>query len=279
MSTNPSFSGFGLGLRPVHYADFLAAPQPVDFLEIISENFMIDGGRPLSVLDKLRQRYPVAMYGVSMSLGAADGLNPGYLKRLSALADRLEPLWISDHLCWTGTGGVNSHDLLPLPLTEEALRRVCDNIDQAQTALGRTLLVENPSSYVTFAEDSYSEWAFLAELSKRSGCDLLLDINNIFVSAHNHGFSARDYIAGIPADRVRQIHLAGHTIGDPLLIDTHDQPVPEGVWELFEALYPRLGPVAVMIERDDKIPPLPDLLDEVGRARRTAANAVMEMAS
>ncbi|ESQ91881.1 DUF692 domain-containing protein [Asticcacaulis benevestitus] len=268
------FSGFGLGLRTPHYADFLQARQPVDFVEIISENFMIEGGRPLWVLDQICQAYPVCMHGVSMSLGASDGLNPAYLSRLRALANRIEPLWVSDHLCWTGIGGTNSHDLLPLPLTGEALERVCRNIDQAQTALGRNLLIENPSTYVTFPEDSYTEWDFLSEVCKRSGCELLLDINNIYVSAHNHGFKASDYIDGIPAARVRQIHLAGHSTHEALLIDTHDQPVPDGVWDLLERLYPRLDQVAVMIERDDNIPPLADLLAEVAHARDIASRTV-----
>lgn len=273
MSGNTPFSGFGLGLRTVHYADFLNAPQPVDFVEIISENFMVAGGRPLWTLDQVRRDYPVCMHGVSMSLGAASGLNPDYLKRLAELADRVQPLWVSDHLCWTGTGGINSHDLLPLPLTHEALDRVSRHIDQAQTALGRTLLVENPSTYVTFAEDSYREWEFLSALCRRTGCELLLDLNNVVVSAHNHGFDAQDYIAGLPLERVRQIHLAGHTVGEQLLIDTHDQPVPDAVWELLAAVAPRLGPVAVMIERDDHIPPLPDLLAELDQARAVTRTA------
>ncbi|ESQ83688.1 hypothetical protein AEAC466_11825 [Asticcacaulis sp. AC466] len=271
----PAFSGFGLGLRTPHYSDFLSAPQPVDFVEIISENFMIAGGRPLWVLDQIRQSYPVCMHGVSMSLGASGGLNSEYLHRLRILIDRVEPLWVSDHLCWTGIGGTNSHDLLPLPLTEEALERVCRNIDQAQTALGRNLLIENPSSYVTFPEDSYTEWDFLSEVCKRSGCELLLDVNNIYVSAHNHGFKASDYIDGIPAARVRQIHLAGHSTNQSLLIDTHDQPVPDGVWSLFESLAPRLDTVAIMIERDDNIPPLAELLAEVDHARAIINRAVL----
>ncbi len=265
-----AFSGFGLGLRREHYADILASPPPVDFFEIISENFMVDGGRPLWVLDQVRRDYPIAMHGVSMSLGRAEGLDATYLGRLKALAERVEPLWLSDHLCWTGTGGINTHDLLPLPLTDEALDVVCANIGRAQDVLGRALLIENPSSYLTFAEDHYSEWGFLAELCRRTGCYLLLDINNVFVSAHNHGFSPQAYLDGLPSDRVRQIHLAGHQPGEPLLVDTHDRPVCDEVWDLYEGLIPRLGPVAVMIERDDDIPPLPVLLDELARARQVA---------
>jgi len=262
------FPGYGLGLRPPHYDAILRAPPKVDFFEIISENFMIDGGRPLHVLEQVRALYPILMHGVSLSLGSADGPNPDYVHRLKMLAERIEPLWISDHLCWTGTGGHNSHDLLPLPLTAAALEVVCHHVDQVQSALKRPLLLENPSTYVTFPEDSYSEWAFLSEVCRRTGCYLLLDLNNVYVSAHNHGFSARDYLNGLPLERVRQVHLAGHSKGDTLLIDTHDEPVPEGVWALYAEVAPRLRHAAVMIERDDDIPPLETLLDELDIARR-----------
>lgn len=272
------FSGFGLGLRPVHYQDFLSGDVPVDFIEVISENFMVEGGRPLHVLDQVRRRHPVILHGVSMSIGAANGLDPDYLAKLRRLADRVEPLWVSDHLCWTGTGGFNSHDLLPLPYTEEALATVCANIAQAQDALGRPMLIENPSSYVTFRSSEMSEWEFLAELSRRSGCFLLLDVNNIFVSASNHGFDAQAYLGGVPFDRVRQIHLAGHSQGRTMLIDTHDHPVPDPVWALYEEACRRAGPVATMIERDDDIPPLGDLLDELDIARRLSAAARGEAA-
>ena len=267
------FSGFGLGLRPVHYQDFLTRDVPVDFIEVISENFMVEGGRPLHVLDDVRRRHPVILHGVSMSIGSGDGLDRGYLAKLRRLADRVDPLWVSDHLCWTGTGGFNSHDLLPLPYTEEALGVVCANIAQAQDALGRPLLIENPSSYVTFRGSEMSEWAFMAELSRRSGCFLLLDVNNIFVSASNHGFDAIDYLDGIPFDRVRQIHLAGHSLGRTMLIDTHDHPVPDGVWALYDEACRRAGPVATMIERDDHIPPLDELLAELDFARQRSAAA------
>lgn len=268
------FSGFGLGLRPPHYEAILAAPQPVDFFEIISENFMIDGGRPLHVLDRVRADYPVAMHGVSMSLGSPDGPGPDYLRRLHALMTRVDPLWVSDHLCWTGVNGRNSHDLLPLPLNEEAMTTVCRHIDRVQTFLQRPLLIENPSTYVTFAEDTYTEWGFLTELCRRTGCYLLLDLNNVFVSAHNHGFSAQTYLNGLPLDRVRQVHLAGHSEGETLLIDTHDAPVPDGVWALWAEVAPRLSHAAVMIERDDEIPPLPELLSELDTARRLASPVV-----
>ena len=228
MTAIDPFAGFGLGLRRDHYQDFLGGDVPVDFVEIISENYMVDGGRPLATLDAVRAKLPVIMHGVSLSIGSAEGLDPDYLARLKNLAERAQPLWISDHLCWTRTSAHNSHDLLPLPYTAEALETVCDNIDRAQNYLGRAMLFENPSSYLTFPEDEMAEWEFLSEMTRRTGCYLLLDVNNIYVSAQNHGFSAEDFLAGVPADRVRQIHLAGHTPGhepDNILIDTHDREV------------------------------------------------------
>jgi hypothetical protein len=270
MQSPVPFQGFGLGLRPPHYQDFLAQDALVDFVEVISENFMIAGGRPLKILDAVRERVPVALHGVSMSVGSADGLRDDYLVRLKALADRVRPLWVSDHLCWTGVEGFNSHDLLPLPYTEEALEVVCTNILHAQDVLERPLVLENPSSYLVFADDEMSEWAFIAEVCRRTGCALLLDVNNIYVSATNHGFDPMAYIAGVPAERVRQIHLAGHSAGHGLLIDTHDQSVPDPVWTLYDAACQRVGPVATMIERDDNIPPLAVLLAELDIARSHA---------
>ncbi len=266
------FHGFGLGLRIPHFQNYLTEAVPVDFIEIISENFMGAGGRPIHVLDEVRDRWPVAMHGVSMSIGSADGIRSDYLVRLKALADRIQPLWVSDHLSWSRVGEVNSHDLLPLPFTEEALNTVCANIEHVQDALERPLVLENPSTYLTFADDQMTEWAFLAEMTKRTGCYLLLDVNNIYVSGTNNGFDPYDYLAGVPADRVRQIHLAGHSQGQGRLIDTHDEPVPDPVWDLFARIYPRLGPVATMIERDDNIPPLQDMLDELDVARRIAGD-------
>ncbi len=273
-----SLGGFGLGLRRDHYRDFLDGEVPVDFVEVISENFMVDGGRPLRILEQVRAKLPVILHGVSMSIGSAHGLDPDHLARLRALADRIDPLWVSDHLCWTRTSAHNSHDLLPMPLTRDALDLVCDNIDRAQTALGRALLFENPSSYLSFPQDDFAEWQFLAEMSRRTGCYLLLDVNNIYVSACNHGFDPVDYLAGIPAERVRQVHLAGYTPGE-IVIDTHDRPVCDAVWALFARAMPLLGPVAVMIERDDAIPPLPELLNELERARSIAATARLEAAA
>ena len=265
------FGGFGLGMRTPHYPTYLAGEAPVDFVEVISENFMGDGGRPLHTIDRIREIYPVAMHGVSMSVGSADGLNPEYLAKLKKLAQRVQPLWVSDHLCWTGIDGFNSHDLLPLPYTEEALEIAAKNIKYAQDFLERPMLIENPSSYLTFADDAMTEWEFLSELTARTGCYLLLDINNIYVSGTNHGFDPIVYLDAIPADRVRQIHLAGHSAGrDGLLIDTHDQPVPDPVWSLYAQVIDRFGNVAVMIERDDDIPPLEDLLAELEMARTIA---------
>jgi uncharacterized protein (UPF0276 family) len=263
----PTFDGYGLGLRREHYRDFLDTDVPVDFVEVISENFMVDGGQPLDILRRVRERHPVILHGVSMSIGSADGLRIDYLKRLRKLADAIQPLFVSDHLSWSRFAHFNSHDLLPLPYTEETLAVVCRNIDIAQEALGRAMLFENPSSYVSFAASTMTEWEFIAEMSRRTGCGLLLDVNNIYVSAQNHGWDAQAYLRGIPADRVRQIHLAGHTQGEDLLIDTHDQPVNDEVWSLYAAATAMFSPVATMIERDDAIPPLSELLGELAIAR------------
>lgn len=273
VSTLPRFGGFGLGLRIPHYADFLDVRQPVDFVEVISENFMVDGGRPLDVLARVRERHEVALHGVSMNIGTSDGVDRDYLRRLRALADSVQPLWVSDHLCWTGVDGFNSHDLLPLPYTREALDMVAENVAVTQDILGRPLVLENPSTYLAFGEAEMGEAAFLAELCARTGCYLLLDVNNIYVSATNHGFDPGDWLEHLPLDRVRQIHLAGHSVGRDMLVDTHDAPVPDPVWALYVRFIERLGEVAVMIERDDKIPPLPELLAEVAHARDLAASA------
>ena len=269
---------FGLGLRKPHYPDFLGSePVPVDFVEVISENFMVEGGRPRDVLRRVRERHPVALHGVSMSIGSADGVRADYLLRLRNLVDEVQPLFVSDHLSWSRIGEFNSHDLLPLPYTDEALDIVTANVQRAQEALGRTMLIENPSSYVSFA-GTMTEWEFLDALCASTGCELLLDVNNIFVSASNHGFDPCAYLAGIPATRVRQIHLAGHSKGKELLIDTHDRPVCNEVWELYEAALRMVGPVATMIERDDDIPPLATLLAELDRARGIAGHGARRAA-
>lgn len=268
----------GLGLRKPHYAQFLETQVPVDFVEVISENFMIPGGQPRHTLRRIRERHPVALHGVSLSVGSADGLDREYLRRLRALADEIQPLFVSDHLCWTRIEGFSSHDLLPLPYTKEALEVVCANVSRAQDMLGRTLLIENPSSYLTFAQSIMTEWEFLGELCTRTGCDLLLDVNNIFVSATNHGFDPLRYMAGVPVRHVRQMHLAGHSQGRECLIDTHDKPVPPQVWALYEAAVARFGAVPTMIERDDDIPSLAELLAELNIARGIAASTARRVA-
>lgn len=262
-----SFDGFGLGLRQPHYAAFIEGRVPVDFVEVISENFMVEGGRPRHVLRAVREHYPVALHGVSMSVGSTDGIDQGYLRRLRALADEIDPLFVSDHLCWTRVAGFNSHDLLPLPFSEDVLELVVETIAAVQDVLGRHILIENPSSYMSFAQSTMSEPEFLAALCKQSGCELLLDINNVFVSAQNNRFDPIEYLDSLPLQLVRQVHLAGHSQGEVLLIDTHDAPVCTQVWDLFAHVAPRLGPVAVMIERDDAIPELDALLRELDTAR------------
>ncbi|WP_336969368.1 DUF692 domain-containing protein [Sphingobium aromaticiconvertens] len=274
----PSLAGFGLGLRKPHYAAFLEHRVAVDFLEVISENFMVDGGRPRQILRDIRARYPVALHGVSMSIGSADGLDGAYLARLRTLVDEIEPLFVSDHLSWSRIEGFSSHDLLPLPYTNEALDIVCANIGHAQDALGRAILIENPSTYIDFAPADMTEWDFLDAMCRRTGCSLLLDVNNVFVSATNHGFDPIAYLDSLPYERVRQIHLAGHSQGEDMLIDTHDRRVPSSVWDLYAHVLPRLGPVATMIERDDDIPPLGDLLGELDTARQISVDAMSEAA-
>ena len=274
-------SGFGLGLRPQHFSDVLAAPPPagggdgagVDWFEVISENFMAVGGRPMANLMAVRERYPMAMHGVSLSIGGPDPLDRDYLLSLKDLADRIEPAVISDHLCWTGAHGINLHDLLPLPLTEETLDHVAARVREVQNVLGRRIALENASTYVTFTADSLTEWDFLTELTRRADCDLLLDVNNIYVSAFNHGFDAEAYLAGVPAERVKQVHLAGHENNGDHIVDTHNAPVADAVWELYRKAVRHFGVVPTMIERDADIPPFAELVDELAMARRLAAEA------
>ena len=267
--------GFGLGLRTQHFEALLQGPPAeVDWLEINSENFMVAGGKPRRYLEAFRERWPIVMHGVSLDIGGTDPLDEDYLRALARLAREVEPAWISDHLCWTGVGAINSHDLLPLPYDEDTLAHVAARVRQVQDRLGRPLVLENLSSYVRFADSTMSEWEFLAALVRTSGCRLLLDINNIVVSAKNHGFDAGRFLAGIPAEAVWQIHLAGHGDYGDYAIDTHDHAVPEAVWSLYEDAITRFGPTSSMIERDDHIPPLPELLDELGRVRRTHAQGL-----
>lgn len=270
-SLREPFQGFGLGLRPRHYNSFLAQPQAVDWLEVISENYMVQGGKPLAMLDRIRADYPIAMHGVSMSIGSVSPIDHGYLQRLKALADRIQPMWVSDHLCWTGVHGTNLHDLFPLPYTEEALRHVAARVREVQETLGRRLVLENVSSYIDYASSEMSEWAFLTALAEEADCLLLLDVNNIYVSGMNHGFDPRDFIDGVPAHRIQQIHVAGHSNLGDVIIDTHDAPVPDEVFDLYAYACRRFGPVSTMIERDDSIPPLEDLIVELDRVRAVAA--------
>jgi len=271
---------FGLGLRTEHY-QALAEPLPAglrpDWLEIISENYLVPGGKPLWHLERLRRDYPVVMHGVSLSIGSADPLSLDYLRELKALADRIQPAWLSDHLCWTGVDHRNLHDLLPMPYTEASLRHLCGRIAQVQEMLQRPLVLENVSSYVAFAADEMDEASFVAELLRRSGCRLLLDVNNVYVSARNHGFDPRAYIDRMPAAQVVQIHLAGHEDLGELVIDTHDHAVCPAVWELYAYTLGRLGPKPTMIERDDQIPPLADLLAELATARDVARRVAQDL--
>jgi uncharacterized protein len=259
--------GYGLGLRPTYYDEILSSHPPVDWFEIISENYMVAGGRPLAMLDRVRADYPIVMHGVSMSLASTDPLNFDYLKELRELAARVEPAWISDHLAWTGVHGLNLHDLLPIPHTQEALAHVVERIMRVQDFLQRRLVVENASTYVAFKDADMTEWEFVAEMAARADCLLLLDVNNVFVSSFNHGFDAEAYIDAVPAARVAQFHMAGHTDKGTHRIDTHDQPVCEEVWTLYERARRCCGDVSAMIERDDNFPPFSELLAELQRMR------------
>jgi uncharacterized protein (UPF0276 family) len=244
----------------------------------VSENYMVNGGLPLVWLDRFRERFPLVMHGVSLSIGSTDPLDEDYLARLAALARRIEPAWVSDHLCWTGVQGVNLHDLMPLPYTEEALQHVVHRVQRVQDVLKRRILLENVSSYVSFADSQLSEWEFLAAVAERADCLILLDINNVHVSAQNHGFSSLDYLRGMPAARVQQFHLAGYEQGERLIIDTHDAPVSNAVWDLYVQAVRRFGRVSTMIERDDNFPPLSELMAELEHARALAEPLLQDAA-
>ncbi len=278
MTSKPApLRGFGLGLRPPHYEAILAGAVRVDWFEALSENYFVDGGAPLYFLDRIAERYPIALHGVSLSIGSADALDRDYLRTLRRLADRVQPRLISDHLCWTGVDGARLHDLLPLPQTEEAVRHVAARVRQVQDALQRPLVLENVSSYLRYAHDTLPEWEFLDAVASESGCGLLLDLNNVYVNSVNHGFDARVYVDALSTRHVRQIHLAGHSrsLDGRLLIDTHDADVPEAVWRLYEHALRRYGAVPTMIERDDHLPPLSQLVAELDRAR-AVASAVLD---
>ena len=271
--------GFGLGLRPVHYEEIFQSRPNVDWFEIISENFLVRGGRPLHNLERIRRDFPVVMHGVSLSIGGTAPLDRDYLRDLKQLADRVEPAWISDHLCWTGAHGTNLHDLMPLPYTEASARHVAARVREVQDYLQCHILLENVSSYVTFTQSTMSEWDFLNCIAVEADCQILLDVNNVYVSAANHRFDARAYIDALAAERVSQIHLAGHDGSGAILIDTHDAPVPAGVWDLYARVVGRFPRASTMIERDDRIPPLTELLAELDHARSVAAGATGGKAS
>jgi uncharacterized protein (UPF0276 family) len=273
------YLGVGVGLRTVHYADVLERGRQdrlgVDWFELLSENYMVPGGRPLRILGEVRDLAPVALHGVSLNIGSTDPLDSQYLDDLNRLADLSRPSWISDHLCWTGVSGTQLHDLLPLPYADDVIAHVAKRVRQVQDRLGRRIALENVSSYMSFARDTMSEADFLTAVAEEADCGILLDINNVFVSSHNHGFDAIKYIDSIPADRVFQIHLAGHSRSGEMLIDTHDHPVTGSVWKLFERAIQNLGPVSTLIEWDDQIPSYDRLVEEADKARRIIERAAM----
>jgi uncharacterized protein (UPF0276 family) len=260
--------GLGVGLRSVHFPYILEHWPAVDWFEVISENFMDSSGRARYVLDQIAERYPTVMHGVSLSIGSTDPLNLEYLAKLKRLAAEIKPRWVSDHLCWTGVLSLNAHDLLPIPLNDNTLAHVARRVRMVQDYLQRPLILENPSTYVTFAQSSISEWEFLGRLAEETGCGLLLDVNNVYVSSVNHNFDPREYVANVPAERVVQIHLAGHTHCRTHVIDTHDDHVIDPVWELYRLAHSRTGGVSTLLEWDARIPEFPVVHAEVLKARR-----------
>ncbi len=260
--------GLGVGLRSVHFQHILSRQPQVDWFEIISENFMNSGGRPRHVLNQIAERYPVVMHGVSLSIGSSDPLDFDYLARLKRLAGEVGALWVSDHLCWTGVLGKNTHDLLPLPLNEPTLRHVVARIKMVQEVLERPLVLENPSSYVTFADSTMSEWEFLTAMAEEADCGLLLDVNNVYVSSVNHDFDPQEYVRALPHRRIVQCHLAGHTDCGAYRIDTHDGEVIDPVWELYRLAHELTGGVSTLLEWDAKIPEFPVVHAEVLKARQ-----------
>lgn len=270
MRVSDTSLGFGLGLRSAYYQEILAQQPAVDWFEILCENYLVEGGKALYYLDAIAERYPVVMHGVSLSIGGPHALDPDYLRQIERLAARVNPAWISDHLCWSRGSAHQLHDLLPLPYTEESLQYVAGRVRQVQDVLQRPLVLENVSSYVRSARDDYSECQFLRALSEDSGCELLLDINNVYVSSRNHGFDAWAFIETLAPQTIRQLHLAGHSDYGDYVIDTHDHPVSDPVWALYQRTLEHLGPVATLLERDDHFPPLGELLDELNIARTLA---------
>ncbi len=266
--------GFGLGLRSTYYQAILEQQPAIDWFEIVSENYLVAGGKALYFLDAIGEQYPLVMHGVSLSIGGPHELDRDYLRQLKQLAARVRPAWISDHLCWSRGNAHQLHDLLPLPYTEESLQHVAARVRQVQDVIERPLVLENVSSYLRCADDQFSEWQFLSTLCELSGCELLLDVNNVYVSARNHGFDAWTFISSLPKQRIRQLHLAGHSDYGSYLIDTHDQPVSDPVWQLYKRTLQQLGPVSTLLERDDHYPDLDVLLDELNTARRLAAQGL-----
>jgi uncharacterized protein (UPF0276 family) len=264
------FLGFGLGLRTQHYSYILEHQPEVDWFEAITEDYLVPGGKPHYYLNRIREHYPLVMHGVSLSIGSCDPLNWEYLQKVKNLADKIQPAWISDHLCWTGVDGLNMHDLLPLPYTEEALKHVVDRVKQVQDFLGRQILLENVSSYIEYRASKVTEWEFLSAIAEQADCFILLDINNIYVSSVNHHFDPLNYLNAIPKHRVRQFHLAGHKNCGDYIIDTHDASIIDGVWSLYAEAVERFGRVATMIERDDDIPEFPVLFAELQQAKKIA---------
>jgi hypothetical protein len=262
--------GFGVGLRSAHYDHLLTHWPAVDWFEVISENFMDSHGRPRHVLDQIAARYPVVAHGVSMSIGSTDPLDRDYLARLKRFVDDLQPAWVSDHVCWTGVAGRNTHELVPIPFTEDSLAHVVDRVKTVQNLLERPLVLENPSSYVTYVASTMTESEFLARLATDADCGLLLDVANVRVSAVNHDFDPVDYLRDLPHDRIVQIHLAGHTELDTHIVDTHDRPVSDPVWELYAQAIDLTGAVSTLIEWDEDLPPFPDVHAEVLKAARYA---------
>jgi uncharacterized protein len=270
--------GLGVGLRTAHFPYILKHFPAVDWFEVISENFMDSGGRPRYVLDQIAERYAIVMHGVSLSIGSTDPLNFDYLTKLKRLAGAVKARWVSDHLCWTGVAGLNAHDLLPIPLNEETLKHVAARVRTVQEFLERPLVLENPSSYVAFADSTLSEWEFLTRLTEETGCGLLLDVNNVYVSSVNHDFDPAEYIRAVPTERVVQFHIAGHTNCGTHIIDTHDDHVIDPVWELYRLAHQRTGGVATLLEWDAKIPEFPVVHAEVLKAKQYMGAALRRTA-
>ena len=260
--------GIGIGLRIPHYRHIFEHKPVVDWFEIISENFMVDGGRPLAVLDRILEQYRVVQHGVSMYFGSADPLNREHLRRLKALVRRTKTPWLTDHLCWGSVDGRYTHDLLPMPYTFEAAGITARKIREARDCLETPIAVENVSSYAEFHASEMTEWEFLNEVVERADCGILLDVNNIYVSSRNHGFDAHEYVNGVPAERVAQIHIAGHSKFEKYILDTHDHPVIDPVWELYEQAVRRAGPTATLLEWDDHIPSFDEVHAEARKAER-----------